>query len=76
MIYNKKENIITPIINKIDDYEEYLYKIISFFKKYYDIDEIEWLKKRKYYNWGNLLSHEYSILFFINYFYYFWYFIY
>lgn len=76
MIYNKKENIITPIINKIDDYEEYLYKIISFFKKYYDIDEIEWLKKRKYYNWGDLHSHNYSILFFVNYFYYFWYFIY
>lgn len=45
LIDNKEEKIILDIINKLDEYEEYLDKIISFFKSNYDIEEIEWLKK-------------------------------
>lgn len=48
LINNKEEKIILEVISKLDDYEEYLSKIISFFKNNYDIDEIEWLKKRRY----------------------------
>ena len=45
LIDNKEEKIILDIILKLDEYEDYLYKIISFFKKYYDVDEIGWLKR-------------------------------
>ena len=48
LIDNKEEKIILDIIARLDDYEDYLDKVISFFKFYYDIDEIEWLKKRRY----------------------------
>lgn len=48
LIDNKEEKIILEVISKLDEYEEYLNKIISFFKNNYDIDEIEWLKKRRY----------------------------
>ena len=45
LIDNKEEKIILEVISKLDDYEQYLSKIISFFKINYDIEEIEWLKK-------------------------------
>ena len=44
--YNKEEKILNNIINRIDEYEEYLDSIIIYFKKFYPIDEIEWLKKK------------------------------
>lgn len=47
LIDNKEEKIILEIICKLDEYEEYLSKVIEFFKGIYDIDEIEWLKKRR-----------------------------
>lgn len=48
LIDNKEEKIILEVISKLDNYEEYLAKVISFFSSNYDIDEIEWLKKRRY----------------------------
>ena len=47
LIDNKEEKIILEIISRLDDYEEYLSKVIGFFKRNYDINEIEWLKKRR-----------------------------
>ena len=47
LIDNKEEKIILNIISQLDEYEEYLNKVITFFKKYYNIDEIQWLKKRR-----------------------------
>ena len=47
LIDNKEEKILLEVISRLDDYEEYLDKMVSFFKAYYDVDEIEWLKKRK-----------------------------
>lgn len=47
LIDNKEEKIILEIISRLDEYEGYLNNIISFFKTYYDVDEIEWLKKRR-----------------------------
>ena len=47
LIDNKEEKIILNIISKLDDYEEYLDKVFVFFKNYYNIDEIEWIKKRR-----------------------------
>ena len=44
--YNKEEKILNNIINRIDEYEEYLDSIIIYFKKFYPLDEIEWLKKK------------------------------
>ena len=35
------------VISELDDYEDYLSKMLSFIKIYYDIDEIEWIKKRR-----------------------------
>lgn len=48
LIDNKEEKILLDIIVKLDQYEEYLSQIISFLKRYYDIDEINWLKKRRH----------------------------
>ena len=48
LIDNKEEKIILEVISRLDDYEEYLSKVIGFFRVNYDIDEIEWLKKRRY----------------------------
>lgn len=45
LINEKEEKILINIISRLDDYEKYLSDIISFFKKYYDIDEINWLNK-------------------------------
>ncbi len=47
LIDNKEEKIILEIISKLDEYEAYLSKVIDFFKLYYNINEIEWLKKRR-----------------------------
>lgn len=47
LIDNKEEKIILNVISKLDDFEEYLSNIINFFKVNYDIEEIEWLKKRR-----------------------------
>lgn len=44
--YNKNEKILNNIISRIDEYEEYLNSIIIYFKRFYPIDEIEWLKKK------------------------------
>lgn len=47
LIDNKEEKIILGVISRLDEYENYLDKIITFFKMHYAVDEIEWLKKRK-----------------------------
>lgn len=48
IIINKKdEKILLNIINKTKEYESYLNNIISYFKKYYPCEEIEWLKKNE-----------------------------
>lgn len=47
LIDNKEEKIILDVISRLDEYEEYLSKVINFFKVNYDIYEIEWLKKRR-----------------------------
>ena len=46
LVNGKDEIIINNIINKSDDFEIYLANIISYFKNYYNVDEINWLKKR------------------------------
>ena len=48
LIDNKEEKIILEIISRLDDYEEYLDKVISFFRVYFDVDEVEWLRKGRY----------------------------
>ena len=48
LIDNKEEKILLDIISKLDQYEDYLCQLINFFKLYYVIDEIEWLKKRRH----------------------------
>lgn len=45
LIDNKEEKIILDVISRLDEYEDYLGKVISFFKINYDIEEIGWLKK-------------------------------
>ena len=45
LIDEKDEIIIARIINNLDEYENYLANVIAFFRNYYDIEEIEWLKK-------------------------------
>lgn len=45
LIDNEDEKILVNIVNDLDKYEIYLGNIIIFFKKYFDIDEISWLKK-------------------------------
>lgn len=48
LIHKKEEKIILDVISKLDDYEQYLSNFILFLKNRYNIDEIEWLKKRRY----------------------------
>lgn len=43
----KEEKELNKIINRITDYEIYLYNIYVYLRKYYDIPSIEWLKKRE-----------------------------
>ena len=45
LVDNQSEKIIVPIIDRLPEYEIYLASIISFFKNYYDIPEINWLNK-------------------------------
>lgn len=45
LIDNKEEKIILDVVSKLDEYEDYLNKVIAFFKFHYNIDDIEWLKK-------------------------------
>lgn len=40
------ENSILKITSRINDYEKYLQDIFSYFHKYYNIKDINWLKKR------------------------------
>ena len=46
LVNNKEEKILLEIISKLDEYENYLSKVIIFFKKYYNIDVIDWLIKK------------------------------
>lgn len=46
ILEKKEEKILLDLISKTNEYEKYLNNIISFFHKYYSIDEIEWLKKK------------------------------
>lgn len=46
LINEKEEKILINIISKLDEYEEYLYNVIAFFRRYYDLEEINWLKKK------------------------------
>ena len=48
LIDKKDEKIILDVITKLDQYEEYLSNIILFLKSKYSIDDVEWLKKRRY----------------------------
>lgn len=40
-----EEKVLNTIINKINDYEVYLYDIYLYLNKYYSIPSIDWLKK-------------------------------
>lgn len=46
LIDNKEEKIILDVVSKLDAYEIYLDKVIEFFRLHYNIEAIEWLKKR------------------------------
>lgn len=47
LIDNKEEKVILEVINRLDEYESYISKVIDFFRINYDIEDIEWLKKRR-----------------------------
>lgn len=47
LINGKDEKILINIISRLDEYETYLYNVISFLKNYYNIEEINWLKINK-----------------------------
>lgn len=47
LIDQKEEKIILNLIERTDQYEEFLFNVISFLKTKYDIDEIKWLKKNE-----------------------------
>lgn len=42
----KEEKELNTIISKINDYEYYLYNIYLYLRKYYDIPEVNWIKKQ------------------------------
>ena len=44
---NTDENKINQIIDKIDDYQKFLYNIYIYLSKYYDIPLPLWIKKNK-----------------------------
>lgn len=44
---NKKENELNTIISRINDYEYFLYNVYLYLKKFYDIPEINWIKKTR-----------------------------
>lgn len=45
LINEREEKILIDIISRLDNYEKYLYNLISFFRRYYDIYDIKWLNK-------------------------------
>lgn len=47
LIDDAEEKIILKVISRLDDYEDYLASVIDFFRRYFDIDMIMWLKKEK-----------------------------
>lgn len=42
----KEEKVLNNIINRINEYEYYLYSIYLYLKRFYDIPEINWIKKQ------------------------------
>ena len=48
LVDDEEEKILIDIISNLDNYEEYLASVISYFRQFYDIDEISWLKKEDY----------------------------
>lgn len=44
----KDEKQLNMIIDKINDYEIYLYNVYLFLKRFYDIPMVDWLKKTRY----------------------------
>ncbi len=46
LIYNQSELIITEITNKLPIYERYLAKVINYFRKYYDVPDVNWLNRK------------------------------
>lgn len=47
LIDNQEEQILSSVISKTNNYEQYLSQIITYLKKYYDIEEIVWLQRKK-----------------------------
>ena len=47
LIDKQEEKILLDIIYSLDEYEEYLSRLIAFLNINYNIDEIDWLKKRR-----------------------------
>lgn len=43
-----EEKELTPIISRINEYEDYLYNLSLYLNKYYDIPSVDWLKKTRY----------------------------
>lgn len=43
-----EEKELTPIISRINEYEDYLYNLFLYLNKYYDIPSVDWLKKTRY----------------------------
>ena len=46
LVNNNDEKILVDIISRVDEYENYLCDLISFLKLHYDVDEVNWLKKK------------------------------
>lgn len=46
IIGRKEENNLNNIINRINDYELYLYNIYGYLNKFYRLPEISWIKKQ------------------------------
>ncbi len=47
LIDDAEEKIILNVVSRLDDYEDYISKIIDFLRKYFDVDVILWLKKER-----------------------------
>ncbi len=43
LTHGKSEKIIIPIVKRMPEYEKYVSVVISFFRKWYDIDQVSWL---------------------------------
>ena len=46
LVYGKDEQIISKVVDRLAEYEEYLSQVIGFFKNYYDIPDIAWLNRK------------------------------